>query len=215
MKDRIKEIVDKDVVVHIKTLEQLIELNKVVRELGIRPLYNDHYSNIKTSDFCVRISSYTCMWDNLTYYKTNGYKIIEFEDLCKNNTIVIYRKGNEVIALDKRTGKKAVAKCDPRDTFDFNIGAKLAFERLTIEPKPQLLNTKICILNEIEAHLTKGKIYEIKNGFFRDDKGDTYPMSVPLANIDDLKDYFRASGTAGKRGCKYSGLGVEFIEVVE
>ena len=49
---------------------------------------------------------------------------------CGNETIVIYRKDNEVIALDKRTGKKAIAKCSPEDTFDFNIGAKLAFERL-------------------------------------------------------------------------------------
>ena len=49
---------------------------------------------------------------------------------CGNETIVIYRKGNEVISLDKRTGKKAIAKCSPEDTFDFNIGAKLAFERL-------------------------------------------------------------------------------------
>lgn len=48
-----------------------------------------------------------------------------------NETIVIYSKEREVIALDKRTGKKAIAKCSPEDTFDFNIGAKLAFERLT------------------------------------------------------------------------------------
>lgn len=47
-----------------------------------------------------------------------------------NQTIVIYRKGAEVIALDKSTGKKAVAKCSPDDTFDFETGAKLAFERL-------------------------------------------------------------------------------------
>jgi hypothetical protein len=49
---------------------------------------------------------------------------------CGNETIVIYRKDNDVIALDKRTGKKAIAKCSPEDTFDFNVGAKLAFERL-------------------------------------------------------------------------------------
>lgn len=47
-----------------------------------------------------------------------------------NETIVIYRKDREVIALDKRTGKKAIAKCSPEDTFDFNVGAKLAFDRL-------------------------------------------------------------------------------------
>lgn len=48
----------------------------------------------------------------------------------ENKAIAIYMKGNQVIALDKATGKKAVAKCHPDDEFDFNIGAKLAFERL-------------------------------------------------------------------------------------
>ena len=47
-----------------------------------------------------------------------------------NETIVIYRKDREVIAVDKVTGDKAIAKCSPEDTFDFNIGAKLAFDRL-------------------------------------------------------------------------------------
>lgn len=44
--------------------------------------------------------------------------------------IVINRKGNHVIAHNTATGKKGIAKCNPKDTFDFNIGAKLAFERL-------------------------------------------------------------------------------------
>lgn len=48
----------------------------------------------------------------------------------KNECIVIYRKDNEVIALDKRTGKKATAKCSPDDEFDFNIGARIAMDRL-------------------------------------------------------------------------------------
>ena len=50
--------------------------------------------------------------------------------LVKPETIVIYRKGNEVIAHNKATGKKGVAKCKPEDTFDFTVGAKLAFDRL-------------------------------------------------------------------------------------
>ena len=49
---------------------------------------------------------------------------------CGNETIVIYRKDREVIAVDKVTGDKAIAKCSPEDTFDFNVGAKLAFDRL-------------------------------------------------------------------------------------
>ena len=47
-----------------------------------------------------------------------------------SKTIVIYEKENQVIALDKVTGEKAIAKCQPDDEFDFYIGAKLAFERL-------------------------------------------------------------------------------------
>lgn len=48
----------------------------------------------------------------------------------QNETIVIYRKDNKVIALDKSTGEKAEAKCNPADEFDFRTGAKLAFNRL-------------------------------------------------------------------------------------
>lgn len=48
----------------------------------------------------------------------------------KSECIVVYRKENEVIALDKSTGKRVIAKCSPRDAFDFEIGAKLAFARL-------------------------------------------------------------------------------------
>ena len=47
-----------------------------------------------------------------------------------NNTIVIYQNGNETIALNKATGEKAAAKCHPDDEFDFEVGAKLAFQRL-------------------------------------------------------------------------------------
>lgn len=50
-------------------------------------------------------------------------------------TIVIYRDDNEVTALDKSTGKKAIARCNPADEFDFHIGAKLAFNRLMGEPE--------------------------------------------------------------------------------
>ena len=47
-----------------------------------------------------------------------------------SETIVIYRNDNKVIALDKSTGEKAEANCNPADEFDFRTGAKLAFNRL-------------------------------------------------------------------------------------
>lgn len=57
-------------------------------------------------------------------------EMLELVERKPNECIVIYRKDSDVIALDKRTGEKAIAKCSPDDEFDFNIGAKLAFERL-------------------------------------------------------------------------------------
>lgn len=57
-------------------------------------------------------------------------EMLELVEKKPNECIVIYRKDSDVIALDKCTGRKAVAKCSTDDEFDFNIGAKLAFERL-------------------------------------------------------------------------------------
>lgn len=53
-----------------------------------------------------------------------------FFEKIGNETIVIYRDDNEVTALDKSTGKKAIARRNPADEFDFLIGAKLAFSKL-------------------------------------------------------------------------------------
>lgn len=63
----------------------------------------------------------------------HGWNCVEDAlDLVKtqNETIVIYRKDNKVIALDKSTGEKSEASCNPADEFDFRTGAKLAFNRL-------------------------------------------------------------------------------------
>nr|DAZ66875.1 MAG TPA: hypothetical protein [Caudoviricetes sp.] len=69
--------------------------------------------------------------------ETSGRKMFEIGSIFSDNlekvgseTIVIYRNDNKVVALDKSTGKKAEAKCNPVDEFDFRTGAKLAFSRL-------------------------------------------------------------------------------------
>lgn len=69
--------------------------------------------------------------------ETSGRKIFEIGSIFSDNlekvgseTIVIYRNDNKVVALDKSTGEKAEAKCNPADEFDFRTGAKLAFNRL-------------------------------------------------------------------------------------
>ena len=77
--------------------------------------------------------------------------------LVKPETIVIYRKGNEVIAHNKTTGKKGVAKCNPEDTFDFTVGAKLAFDRLVGRPT----------VNIEEPKFKKGDLVEVIEKFDR------------------------------------------------
>lgn len=69
--------------------------------------------------------------------ETSGMKMFEIGSIFSDNlekvgseTIVIYRNDNKVVALDKSTGEKAEAKCNPADEFDFRTGAKLAFNRL-------------------------------------------------------------------------------------
>ncbi len=71
------------------------------------------------------------------YFLTrNCYTIFEFSDFewdnknTKRKPVIIYQNGQDVIAFDKETGEKAVAKCHPNDEFDFAIGAKIAFGRL-------------------------------------------------------------------------------------
>ena len=71
----------------------------------------------------------------------NEYWVDEsyFEKARKNNeTIVIFRKGNTVIATDKSTGKTAQATCMDSDTFNLADGQKLAFYRLMGTPEEKI-----------------------------------------------------------------------------
>ena len=86
-------------------------------------------------DTCYTFNSGT--YCEKTYFLTrNYYTILEFSDFewddknTKRKPVIIYQNGQDVIALDKETGEKAVAKCHPNDEFDFAIGAKIAFGRL-------------------------------------------------------------------------------------
>lgn len=97
---------------------------------------------------------------------------------------------------------KGKADCSPEDEFDFAIGGNIALERVAekIEEhnaKKKLVNGKYVWIGENDAGLTKGKIYNIINGFFIDDDGDQRPDSgVPLTkeefNISWFRDYFVA-----------------------
>lgn len=139
-----------------------------------------------------------------------------------NETIILYRKDNRVIALDKSTGEKAEAICSPEDTFDFYIGAKLAFQRLLGEmpeaapvptPEPVKYNGKVIFVKG-DGTFRTGRIYEVKDGKFTESA-----CKCPLWDDDfftsfaDIKAYF--DGDARSRGYWNPFKHLELIEVLE
>lgn len=92
--------------------------------------------------------------------------------------------------------REAKTICSKDDTFDFETGAKIAFERLTskpAEPKPKKelkpLNTKIFVLDGDDI-LKSSHIYEVKNGKIRAFIGN-YPTKGILYNMDDVVNYLK------------------------
>ena len=124
MKNRKFKVGDK-----VKVKKDTITLNRnTVGECGtVKELLTDNYCSVEFDKF---VGGHDC---NGFAKEGHGWNCAEDAlDLVKtqNETIVIYRKDNKVIALDKSTGERAEAKCDPADEFDFRTDAKLAFNRL-------------------------------------------------------------------------------------
>ena len=113
----------------VKVKKNTVTLNiRTVGECGtVKKLLTDNYYSVEFDKF---VGGHYCKGFAKDWY---GWNCAEDElDLVKhqNETIVIYRNDNKVVALDKSTGEKAEAKCNPADEFDFRTGAKLAFNRL-------------------------------------------------------------------------------------
>lgn len=209
-----------------------------------------------------RMKEICCTWDE------RGLELVESKDKDKE-TIVIYRDGNEVIAFNKKTKEKAVAKCNPSDEFNFKVGAKIAFDRLirkfrvgdlvigndkadceyaitktgwvgrvvaipyegTIrvcpedetddcefsvdsdcfdyyikpekseKPKPKRYTASVvCIKKGKGLWFTAGKIYDVKDGIIRDDRGEIR-LSGSIESLEYLNNHICG--------------GSEFIELVK
>lgn len=113
----------------VKVKKDIVTINRrTVGKCGtVKELLTDNYCSVEFDEF---VGGHDC---NGFAKEGHGWNCVEDAlDLVKtqNETIVIYRKENKVIALDKSTGEKAEAKCNPADEFDFRTGAKLAFDRL-------------------------------------------------------------------------------------
>lgn len=141
--------------------------------------------------------------------ETSGRKMFEIGSIFSDNlekvgseTIVIYRNDNKVVALDKSTGEKAEAKCNPADEFDFRTGAKLAFNRLMGEDvKPD---------NGVREVKRKAKVGEYIKVV------DAHSIFGTYKNGDILKvTYVTASGCICKNSDGDTGLWHEEYVVLE
>lgn len=123
------------------------------------------------------------------------------EPARKDWKIVIRTDGDTTIATlynGNSKLKETVAKLNPADKYDANIGAKLAFGRLmSREVKPEPYNAKIvCVDNSaIDYFFTTRKIYEIEDGLMHTDKDS---ITIHVKGLDDFN------------GCKS-----KWLEIVE
>lgn len=132
-----------------------------------------------------------------------NYKDFTFDDSAKEIHITV--KGNQTHATLKENGKvikHEVAKCHPDDEFDFETGAKLAFDRLfdkerviedceeEHEEDDKLLNCSFEVLSDNSRYLTAGKVYDVVNGVFVADNKGSYPVwAAPLTSFEKLECY--------------------------
>lgn len=110
--------------------------------------------------------------------------------------IVITHEGKKTTATLYKNGEvveKATSKCHPEDEFDFNVGAKVALDRLIEKTtKPKYYNGKIvCVAYGYENRdylisfdsFTIGKVYQVVDGVITNDIGIKYDELLDLHSI--------------------------------
>lgn len=128
------------------------------------------------------------------------YMVDDYITSITENKIVITTDGTETLARlyeGNKVIKRATAKCSPDDIFNFETGAKIAFDRLVgnktaEEEKPKYYNGKVVCVEVKEGYAyTLGKIYEFKDGKTMNDSGYNVPLDDGIITLDDWgKNYW-------------------------
>ena len=117
--------------------------------------------------------------------------------------VIVITSDGVTTTATRRIGKTiqatATAKCNPSDTFDFDEGARIAFERLCgrdpFPEKPEAYNGRMICVESPYPWWTVGKIYEVVDGRITANDGDVYPprSRAPYRDAEDA----RHAGAAG------------------
>lgn len=144
------------------------------------------------------------------YDMIGGVKITptpqETKKRAQQPVIVITSDGVTTTAT-RRIGKAidvtATAQCNPGDTFDFDEGARIAFERLCgrdpFPEKPKAYNGRMICAESPYPWWTVGRIYEVVDGRITANDGDVYPPRslAPYRDAADAKHAGCAGSTDG------------------
>lgn len=123
--------------------------------------------------------------------------------------VIVITSDGVTTTATRRIGKAiqaiATAKCNPGDRFDFEEGARIAFERLCgrdpfpEKPEgtatPEAYNGRMICVESSCPWWTVGKIYEVVDGRITANNGDVYPPRdrAPYRDAEDAKH----AGNAG------------------
>lgn len=127
--------------------------------------------------------------------------------------VIVITSDGVTTTATRRIGKTiqatATAKCNPGDTFDFDEGARIAFERLCgrdpfpEKPErptiPEAYNGRMICVESPYPWWTVDKIYEVVDGRITANDGDVYPprSRAPYRDAEDARHAGAAGGTDG------------------
>jgi len=108
-----------------------------------------------------------------------------------DNKIVITTDGKTTLARlyeGNKVVKSAQAVCSPDDEFNFDYGARLAFDRLM--DKPKYYSGKVVCVSAVpdETYFTIGKVYEYINGLIKSNlnmSGCSYNSTCPAKTKEE------------------------------
>ncbi len=128
---------------------KVIEFERLEKKFALgRAFSNGRLFTTKMQEFCGKVATIKAVLNSSYIIHEDGEQWYWDDNMLEpGNTqkIVITTDGTETLARLYDGGKvvkRATAKCSPDDTFDFNVGAKLAFERLMNEGKWRVVNRK-------------------------------------------------------------------------
>lgn len=119
---------------------------------------------------------------------------VELVEPYQDWKVVIVPRGNKTVAkLYKNNAVVKTVECNkhPDDEYSMDEAIKVVTERLLEPEKPKYYNGKVVCIDNCRNHrnYTVGKIYQVKDGYFRNDHG----IQLPIHPVTSFESFQRSS----------------------